>query len=281
MSWNTLLAFERGAGSRKEDRVPERTGYEPGTFSWADLGTTDLEAAKSFYTQLFGWDFEDMPAGDSMIYSMASKNGKTVAACYEQSAEMRSQGVPPVWLSYVTVADVEESVRRASELRGTVIQEPLDVFDSGRMALISDPQGAALAFWQPQNHIGAQLVNEPSAICWNDLRTNDARAAADFYTQLFGWRIEEAEGSGGVYYTIYRGDHSNGGILVMTDQMAGVPPHWGVYFAVEDCEKAVARVEELGGRVLVPTMSVGAGRFVIVADPQGASVSLFSGRLDP
>ena len=261
--------------------MPERTGYEPGTFSWADLGTTDMNGAKAFYTRLFGWDFEDMPAGDSMIYSMASKNGKTVAACYEQSAEMRSQGVPPVWVSYVTVADVAESVRRAGELGGTIIQEPLDVFDSGRMALVADPQGAALAFWEPEKHIGAKLVNEPGAICWNDLRTNDPRAAAEFYGQLFGWRIEEVEGSGGVYSTIYLGERTNGGIMALTEQMDGVLPHWGVYFAVEDCEKAVARVEQLGGRVIVPTMSVEAGRFVIVADPQGASVSLFSGRFDP
>ncbi|MDQ4026688.1 MAG: VOC family protein, partial [Actinomycetota bacterium] len=110
---------------------------------------------------------------------------------------------------------------------------------------------------------------------------NDPRAAADFYRKLFGWRIEEAEGSGGVYSTIYVGERTNGGIFALTEEMHGVPPHWGVYFGVDDCEKAVARVEELGGRVLVPTMDVEAGSFVIVADPQGASVSLFSGRFDP
>jgi predicted enzyme related to lactoylglutathione lyase len=262
--------------------MPERTEYAPGTFSWADLGTTDLEGAKSFYSELFGWHFEDMPAGDSMIYSMASKNGKSVAACYEMTPEMRDQGAPPVWMCYVTVANVEESVRRARELGATVVQEPLDVFDSGRMALIADPQGAMLAFWQPQNHIGAQVVNEVGAMCWNDLRTTDIRDAIEFYSRLFGWRIEEAPGSDGAYYTIYLGDRTNGGILPITEQMAGVPPHWGVYFAVEDCDKAVARVEELGGRVLAPPMTTGAtSRFAIVADPQGASVSLFSGTLDP
>jgi predicted enzyme related to lactoylglutathione lyase len=261
--------------------MPERTEYAPGTFSWADLGTTDLESAKSFYSELFGWHFEDMPAGDSMIYSMASKNGKYVAAAYDMSPEMREQGAPPAWLNYVTVANIEESVAKARELGATVMQEPLDVFDSGRMALIADTQGAMLAFWEPQNHIGAYLVNEPGAMCWNDLRTSDIRAAAEFYSKLFGWRVEEVEGSGGVYSTIYVGDRSNGGIMALTEQMTGVPPHWGVYFAVEDCEKAVARVEELGGRMLVPTMGVPAGRFAIVADPQGASVSLLSGRLDP
>jgi predicted enzyme related to lactoylglutathione lyase len=260
--------------------VPERTGYAPGTFSWADLGTTDMAGAKTFYTQLFGWDFEDMPAGDSMIYSMATKNGKTVAACYDLSPEMRQQGVSPAWLCYVTVANVDESLGKAKEL-GATTQEPIDVFDSGRMGLFTDPEGAHLALWQPENHIGAQLVNEPSAICWNDLRTTDTRAAIDFYGRLFGWRIEETEGSGGVYSTIYVGERTNGGIMALTEQMPGVPPHWGVYFAVDDCDKAVARVEELGGRVLAPPMSPGAGRFAIVADPQGASVSLLSGTLDP
>jgi uncharacterized protein len=260
----------------------ERTEYTPGTFSWADLGTTDLDGAKFFYTELFGWMFEDMPAGDSMIYSMASKNDKYVAAAYEMNPEMRAQGAPPAWLNYVTVANLEESVAKAKELGATVIQEPLDVLDSGRMAIIADPQGAMLALWEPQQHIGAQLVNEVGAMCWNDLRTTDVPRAIEFYSGLFGWRIEETPGSGGAYYTIYLGDRTNGGTIPITDQMGGVPPHWGVYFAVEDCDKAVARVEELGGRVLAPPISTGAtSRFAIVADPQGASVSLFSGTLDP
>jgi uncharacterized protein len=277
-----LLAFRaEGPIRHKEGFMGERTEYAPGTFSWSDLGTTDLEGAKSFYTELFGWTFEDMPAGDSIIYSMASKNGKYVAAAYEMNPEMRAAGAPPAWLNYVTVANLEQSVAKARELGATVMQEPLDVLNSGRMAIIADPQEAMLAFWQPQRHIGAQIVNELGAMCWNDLRTTDVGGATDFYSRLFGWRIEEATGSGGAYDTIYLGDRTNGGIMPITDQMAGVPPHWGVYFAVEDCEKAVARVEELGGRVLAPTMSVPAGRFAVVSDPQGASVSLLSGRLDP
>ncbi len=260
----------------------ERTEHAPGTFSWTDLGTTDTEGAKRFYTQLFGWDAEDMPAGDGAVYTMFVKDGKTVAACYEQYAEQREQGVPPNWLSYVTVTSADDSAKRASSLGGSVLQQPFDVLDVGRMALVADPQGAVLALWQPRSHIGAQLVNEPGALCWNDLRTTDTVGAVSFYTQLFGWGAEEIDiGPAGTYTTLRVGESANGGIMRLPEAMTGVPPHWGVYFAVEDCDKGVALVEQLGGSLMVPPIEVPAGRFALVADPQGAPFSLFSGRLDP
>ncbi len=137
----------------------ERTVYPSGTFSWADLGTTDFAGAKTFYKELFGWELEDMPAGEGFVYSMARLDGKYVAAIYEQMEEQRAQGVPPNWLSYITVDDLEARTAEAERLGAGVLSPPFDVLDSGRMSLVSDPTGAVFSMWQPGNHIGAQLVN--------------------------------------------------------------------------------------------------------------------------
>src|SRR5437764_1667175 len=115
----------------------ERTSHVPGTFSWVDLGTSDPEVAKAFYGGLLGWDFEDVPVPGAPPYSMASIGGRTVAAVYgKQDDEALS-----AWLSYVTVEDADAVAARASELGGTVISDPFDVMDAGRMAVLQDPTG--------------------------------------------------------------------------------------------------------------------------------------------
>jgi predicted enzyme related to lactoylglutathione lyase len=164
----------------------ERTSYPPGTFSWADLGTTDTEAAKAFYTQLFGWEAEDAAVTDAGPYTMLRLGGLEVCALYERNATAG----PPAWLAYVTVRDVDESARRAQALGATLAQEPIDVVDAGRMAVVQDPTGAFLALWQPRSQIGARLVNDPGAMCLNQLNTTDPDAAQRFYTMLFGWRVQ-------------------------------------------------------------------------------------------
>src|SRR5205085_7444081 len=107
----------------------ERTEHAPGSFSWADLGTTDAEGAKAFYTELFGWEAEDLPAGEGMTYTMLRKGGLEVAALYR----LRQEGAPPAWLSYVTVADADAAAEKVLELNGTQIAEPMDGMEAGRM----------------------------------------------------------------------------------------------------------------------------------------------------
>ena len=158
----------------------ERTSYAPGTFSWSELATSDPGAAKSFYTALFAWEYEDNPIPGGQVYSMATRDGKQVAALFGSDQ-------PPHWNCYVTVESADAAARRAAELGGTVIAEPFDVMELGRMAVFADPAGAALCVWQPTGHIGAGLVNTPGALTWNDLVTNDAGGAAEFYGGLFGW----------------------------------------------------------------------------------------------
>ena len=267
----------------KEASVGKRERYEPGTFSWVDLATTDPAAAKTFYGQLFGWQAEDMPVGEGVVYTMFSLAGDTIAGMNELPAEQRSQGIPPHWFNYVSVADAEATTARARELGGTIFAEPFDVFDSGRMAIIQDPTGAAFALWQPRGHIGAGRVNDPGCLTWNELQTRDAEAAIAFYGGLFGWEFERAEQDGKLsYVTIKNAGRANGGIMPMGAEMAGVPPNWMPYFTVPAADAAVGRIRELGGAVVVEPFQIqgGAARIAVVRDPQGAVCSVFEGPVD-
>lgn len=249
----------------------ERTEYAPGTFSWIDLSTTDPEAAKAFYGGLFGWEGEDLPAGEDGVYTMLRKDGRDVAGLAAQPEFQREAGVPPAWQSYVTVADVDATASRVSELGGQVLMGPMDVMEAGRMAVILGPEGAALMLWQPRRHPGAGVVNEPGTLTWNDLVTPDVEASAAFYRELFGWKIEPL--GDGEYWSIVNNGAPNGGMV----PMSGPPPYWNVYFATEDLDAVVAAAEQGGGGVLVPAQAVPAGRFVIMRDPQGAAFALFEG----
>jgi predicted enzyme related to lactoylglutathione lyase len=261
----------------------ERTSYEPGTFSWADLATTDADGAKAFYTELFGWEPDDQDAGDGRIYTMLRVDGKNVAAMYEQGERQREQGIPPNWASYITVENVDESTERARSLGANVMMEPFDVMDVGRMAVVADPQGAAFPMWQGKGSIGAELVNEVGALCWNELATSDTAAAQDFYGQLFGWTFEPIEHEGEVVYTtIKRPDGGmNGGMNELTPEHGGAPPHWLPYFAVESLEEATGKIEDAGGAVVTGPIQMPAGRIAVARDPQGAAFAIWEGDLEP
>jgi len=258
----------------------ERTSYTPGTFSWADVSTSDQDAAKEFYGRLFGWEYDDQPAGDGIVYSMARLNGKYVAAISPLAQEQEAAGIPPHWNSYVTVADVEDAARKAEKLGGTLFGAPFDVFTAGRMAAIADPQGGALMLWQPGDRIGAELVNAPGAFTWNDLVTPDPDGAVAFYGGLFDWTFEQIPDADPRYYVIGNGDRSNGGIMEQRDEMRGLPPFWTVYFGVEDIGQAAQKAEQAGGAKLFGPMPVPGGEFAMLRDAQGAAFAVFAGHLD-
>ena len=259
--------------------MAQRTQYTPGTFSWVDLTTTDQDAAKAFYSALFGWEADDQPVGEGMVYSMMNVSGKPVAAISTQPEAQREMGIPPLWNSYITVDDADQAAARAGELGANVHAPPFDVMDAGRMAVIADPQGAFFMVWQPKLHIGANLVNGPGLLSWNELHTPDLEGATSFYKDLFGWTTEDMDMGGMTYRVIGVGDHGNGGL---TDMMPpGAPPHWLVYFGTDDLEGSVAKIGELGGTVVQPPMDIGEGNRVAVAqDPQGGIFALYAGRFD-
>ena len=256
----------------------ERTQYASGTFSWADLASTDQAAAKEFYTALFGWDVEDLPVGDGVSYSMMSVGGKRVAAIGPQPEAQRAAGVPSVWQSYVTVENVDAATARAKELGASVLAEPFDVMQAGRMAVIQDPQGAVFSIWEPRDTIGAELVNAPGALVWNELSSPDTAGSKAFYSGLFGWEMTAFEGVND-YFVIRVGEASNGGITA--PQAPGTPPHWLVYLGVEDLDTALAKLEELGGSKIAGPIDIQMAKFAVVSDPQGAVFALYDGQLDP
>jgi predicted enzyme related to lactoylglutathione lyase len=258
----------------------ERTKYNDGTFSWADLSTTDPEAAKGFYAGLFGWETEDIPA-EGGIYTMCRLDGKDVAAIAGQRDEERAQNVPPHWNNYVTVHNLDARASKVGELGGNLMMPPFDVMDVGRMAVAADPMGAFFMLWEPKASIGAGLVNAPGALAWNELATSDVDAAKKFYEGLFGWTYEDIDMNGaGTYSIIRNGDRSNGGIRAQSENEQGMPSYWVPYFGVVSSDEASSRAGELGGRVLMPTMRVPAGAFTVLADPQGAVFLSFEGDFD-
>lgn len=258
----------------------ERTGYIPGTFCWAELATGDQEGAKAFYGGLLGWTADDRPIGEGGdVYSTMERDGKAVAAIAGQPAAQREAGAPPMWSSYVSVEDADAAAARAKELGAAVHAPPFDVMDVGRMAVIQDPQGAHFELWQPKAHFGAALVNAPGAVVWNELNTPDLDAASAFYTGLFGWTVAPFEGSPGPYLSIKNGEANAGGIRPLTQP--GVPPHWLVYFGVEDLDAALAKVGELGGTVHAGPIDIQVAKIAVAADPQGAVFALYDGELEP
>jgi predicted enzyme related to lactoylglutathione lyase len=252
----------------------ERTSYTPGTFCWVDLVTGDQAASKAFYTALFGWDYQDFPTGDGTFYSVAQLDAKPVAAI----VPLPDPSVPPHWNCYVSVEDADAAAARARELGATVVVPAGDVGDSGRLAVIQDPQGAIISVWQPGEHFGAGLVNAAGALSWNDLLTPDVEASSAFYRELFGWQIDEVPGSDGRYYSIRNGEIQNGGIMPMPP---GGHPAWNLYFAVDATEATIARAGELGAQVVMGPMEVPSGRFAVLRDPQNAVFSVLDGELDP
>jgi uncharacterized protein len=248
--------------------MAERTSYPPGTFSWAELATSDADAAKAFYTQLFAWEYDDTPIGDGQVYTMATHDGGTVAALFASDQ-------PPHWNCYVTVASADETAAKAGEAGANVMAEPFDVMDAGRMAVLADPLGAVLCVWEPRTSIGATLVNQPGAMTWNDLLTADPDASAAFYGGLFGWTTEEIPEAGG-YRVIRNGGRPNGGMFPRPEG----PPAWIPYFGHDDVDRAVEEITGLGGQVLNGPMRMSQGSIAAVRDPQGAVFSVWSGTYD-
>lgn len=257
--------------------MPERTKYAPGTPSWVDLATPDLAASEGFYGTLFGWAFDAQDTGDAdNPYVLATQGGKAVAGVMKLTQEMREGGMPPVWSTYVTVEDVDASVAKAKELGGAVLREPMDVMNAGRMAVLADPTGAVFCLWQPNQHIGAELVNEPCSLSWNELITPDVDTAAAFYAGLFGWTPSRMEmGGDGSPYTVWMLGDDNGIGGAMPPPTEGMPPFWGVYFAVADTDATVSQAKDLGASVLAEPMDIpDVGRIAALMDPLGAVFSV-------
>ena len=255
--------------------------YPDGIFNWVDLTTTDPEGAKAFYTALFGWEAEDIPTGGGPDYTMFRLNSHNVAGGGPMPPDMQAQGIPPIWTSYVKHDNADAIAAKITAAGGMLTMPPMDVMDQGRMLMAMDPTGASFGVWQPKNHIGAQVVNVPNALVWNELQTRDTEAARSFYGAVFGWDYDTDENN---YVMCKTNGRVQAGMMAIDDSWGDVPNNWAVYFMVDDLEAKVAKVGELGGNVLVPITQAGEmGKFAVVQDPQGGVFTImhFNGPGDP
>jgi hypothetical protein len=253
--------------------MPKRTSYSQGTPNWVDLQTSDQDAAKSFYGTLFGWTFDDQAMPQGPPYSMALKGGDFVGAIAPLPQELAARGVPPFWNTYIAVDDVDAATAAVKGAGGQVAMEPFDVMDAGRMSAVTDPGGATACLWQAKEHIGARLVNEPGALIWNELITDEPDASFAFYHEVLGLDSELSDMGGNPYTLLKVGDDMVAGS--MPPPMEGVANHWHVYFAVEDLDASLEQARGLGAGVIAGPISTPIGSMATLSDPQGALFSLF------
>jgi uncharacterized protein len=255
--------------------MPERDGYDPGTPSWVDLTTPDLDGAKNFYGELFGWGaMETGSVEETAGYAMFTSNGKLVAGV----GPVMQEGQPSYWSTYFATDDVDALTERVESASGTVVVAPMDVMDAGRMAIYSHPDAGMFGAWQAGTHKGAQLVNEPVSLAWNALMTRNVDSAATFLRAAFGLSTSTQEFGGGPYTILMLGEHGVGGINEMPPGVpADAPAFWNVSFSVADADGTVAKASELGGQVTMPAMDMqGVGRIAGLMDPWGAAFSVAS-----
>jgi predicted enzyme related to lactoylglutathione lyase len=285
--------------------MPERDGYIPGVPCWVDASEPDPQAALEFYGAFLGWDFRDVvPANAEGRYFIARTETRGWSL-FDMSGEPRSgnvaaiasmpQGATPQarWNTYISVASADEAATKVRDAGGGVEVEPFDFADAGRTAVFTDAEGAAFCVWEAKKHKGAQVVNDPGSLNFNDLNTRDTEAAKAFYGSVFGWRtfaMGEAEmwaldGYGDFiesHHPDLRERWAEAGappgfedvvatITEIADDQPDTPAHWSVTFAVEDADAAAAKATELGGTVLVPPFDAPWVRMTILADPQGAT----------
>jgi predicted enzyme related to lactoylglutathione lyase len=265
-----VLGHHRGG---KGKVMSEHTEHAAGTPSWVDIGT-DVEAAKGFYGQIFGWEaLSAGPPEDTGGYGFFTKAGKMVAGFGPQ----QNPG-PPVWAVYVSTEDVTDTAAKVEKAGGKVVVPPMDVMTAGRMAVFADPTGAIFSAWQAGEHRGAELLGETGAISWVELNTRDTAAAKKFYPAVFGWKEETHEGEM-TYTEFHLGEPSVAGMMDMPPQVpAEVPSHWLVYFGVDDVDASTDQAGKLGAEVLAGPMDIpGGGRFSVLRDPQGAPFGLYRG----
>lgn len=271
--------------------MPERDGYIHGVPCWVEASEPDPEAATDFYRGLFGWEFEDvMPPRSEGKYFIARLRGGDVAA-----VGSIPEAAPPTatWDTYIWVDSADETASKVRDAGGVLVMEPFDVMDAGRMAICTDPEGAAFCVWQAKQHKGARIVNEPGSLNLNGLNTRDVEGAKSFYGSVFGWQTLRLDG-GAMMWTLpgfgdflerdnpdlrkqmAEADAPEGfedvvaSIHPIPDDQPDTPPHWSVIFAANDADATAAKATKLGGKVIVPPFDAPWVRMTIIADPQGA-----------
>lgn len=251
--------------------------YPNALITWTDNSTSDVDAASRFYAEVLGWVAEDQFMDGEHVYTMFLKDGKLAAGLIGLSADSIAMGVSSMWTTYVGVEDFDAVAATFAANGGRLLVEPMDVGDKGRMASRLDPTGAAIGFWQPGTHLGADAFNDPGFMTWNELVTRDVDRALAFYPSVLPWAATPMEGAPEPYHLFMLGERPNAGVIAMPEDAApDVASHWAVYFAVEDADATAARAVELGATVGSLPYDSGVGRIVALVDPFGAPFSIVS-----
>jgi uncharacterized protein len=252
--------------------VAEATWYSQGAFCWSECSSSDVEGAKAFYGEVFGLDAEESPLPEGGIYVQFQKDGKDVAGLTPQQPHEREQGIPPHWNTYIAVDEADVVTKEAERLGATIAAPPFDVLESGRMAVVIDPTGAAIGLWQAKDHIGAQVYAEEGTIGWWELMNQDPQRAIEFYTQLFGYGTEEYPSATGPYTVLrHKGENAAG---IMAAPQPDISASWTPYFVVADADATLEKAIALGAATMMPvTEAENVGRFSWITDPQGAAIA--------
>ncbi|MEU6661441.1 VOC family protein [Streptomyces sp. NPDC046821] len=247
----------------------------PSAPCWVDLSTPDTDAARLFYEGLFGWRSEVVPDSRAGGYGMFRGPGDALVGGV---GVLRDPKQPAAWLPYFQSSGIDAVVARVKGNGGSVAAGPTDVMEQGQLAVCQDPSGAAFGLWQPVNHPGFGVVNEPVSFCWFELVTHDPDGAEDFYQSVLGWGARRRTLGAGEYTEWSVDDEPFGGMLDTASASfpEDVPARWTVYLAVADTDATAARCGELGGRVLVHPTTIEPGRFAVLADAWGASFAVIA-----
>ncbi|SDJ93184.1 VOC family protein [Streptomyces indicus] len=245
---------------------------ELGAPCWVDAMFPDLDAAKSFYGELFGWTYAEGSA-EFGGYTQALSDGKAVAAVVPQMPGMEDQ--PAAWSLYLATPDLEATAEKIKANGGTVVMDPMQVGEFGSMLVAQDPGGVFFSVWQAGAHEGFEKVNAPGAFCWAEVTTRDPAAADAFFPAVFGYNAQKMPDDAIDFMVWDLGADPVLGRFKMGDDFPPeVPSYVNVYFVVEDCDAAVDTVKRLGGQVHFGPTDSPFGRFAIVMDPQGAAFSV-------
>ena len=247
------------------------TEYLPGSPCWVQLGTSDPQDAQRFYGGLFGWSAQTDPRPEAGGYTIFSLDGSPSAAV----SPLMDPNQPVSWILAFASPDIDAAAAAAQKAGAQLWMGPMDVFDSGRWAMLSDPTGAAFSLWQAKEFTGFGVLDEPGAFGWIDLATRDLPGALRFYTEVFGWQTWPHE----EYPMVGLADTMFGGAMDMADGFPPeVPAHWNPYFVVADVDATAAKATELGGRVVFGPEQVqmdNGPRLAVIADPQGGTFGIF------
>lgn len=254
-----------GAGVNRVDR------HVPGAPAWVGLATEDVAAARRFYGELFGWEYLEEPIRDD-VHATCLLHGEPVAGITVPRVVAEEAGG---WITYLAVDDVDRVTEQGVALGATVRMSPTTFPAAGRAAVIEDPQRAHVGFFEAGRRHGVGLLNEPGSLCWNDLNTAEPEASTAFYQQLFGYDTTELRAADGSRYLLLTlAGQPIAGLLALEDNLLPMPARWLTHFATSDLAASIARVRELGGRLVMGPLRSPYGPCAVVRDQQSAAFYL-------